>query len=58
MNSTTIAGKRITMEQVIVKHTFPNLGASKPTDFSLEGSQILLGPTSRAPKRSGCVRPS
>jgi hypothetical protein len=42
MNSTTLNGKRITMEQVVVKHTFANLGASKPTDFSIEGSQILL----------------
>ena len=41
MNSTTILGK-ITMQQVIVTHTFPNLGASKPTDFSIEGSQILI----------------
>jgi len=42
MNSTTIAGRRITMESVVVNHSVPNLGASKPTDFSLEGSQILL----------------
>lgn len=42
MNSTTLNGKRITREQVVVKHTFANLGASKPTDFSIEGSQILL----------------
>ncbi len=42
MNSTTIAGRRITLQQVVVKHTFANLGASKPTDFSIEGSQILI----------------
>jgi hypothetical protein len=42
MNSTAIRGRRITMEQVVVKHTFPNLGASKPTDFSVEGNQILI----------------
>jgi len=42
VNSTTIVGRRITMEQVMVFHSVPNLGASKPTDFSLEGSQILL----------------
>ena len=42
MNSTAIRGRRITMEQVVVKHTYPNLGASKPTDFSIEGSQILI----------------
>ncbi len=42
MNSTVLSGKRITMERVVVKHTYPNLGASKPTDFSIEGSQILI----------------
>jgi hypothetical protein len=42
MNSTSLIGNRITMEQVIVTHTYPNLGASKPTDFSMEGSQNLL----------------
>ncbi len=42
MNSTTLAGKRITMERIVVTHTYPNLGASKPTDFSIEGSQILI----------------
>jgi hypothetical protein len=42
MNSTVLSGDRITMEHVEVFHTYPNLGASKPTDFSLEGSQELL----------------
>jgi hypothetical protein len=42
MNSATLGGRRITMEDVRVKHTFPNVGASKPTDFSIEGSQNLL----------------
>jgi hypothetical protein len=42
MNSFTLAGDRITMERVTVNHTFPNLGASKPTDFSIEGSQNLI----------------
>lgn len=42
MNSTVLVGKRITVEKVTVKHTYPNLGASKPTDFSIEGSQILI----------------
>lgn len=42
MNSTVQAGNRITMEHVTVKHTYTNLGASKPTDFSLEGSQNLI----------------
>lgn len=42
MNTTTLAGNRITMQQVRVTHTYPNLGASKPTDFSIEGSQNLI----------------
>jgi hypothetical protein len=42
MNTTTLAGNRITMEKVVVTHTYPNLGASKPTDFSIEGSQELI----------------
>ncbi len=42
MNSTTLAGRRITVQQVVVSHTFPNLGGSKPSDFSIEGSQILV----------------
>lgn len=42
MNSTVLAGKRITMQNVVITHTFPNLGASKPTDFSIEGSQALI----------------
>ncbi|HET9571670.1 MAG TPA: alginate lyase family protein [Bacteroidales bacterium] len=42
MNTTTLGGNRITMQQVVVKHTYPNLGASKPSDFSFEGSQNLV----------------
>jgi len=42
MNSTVLAGNRITMEKVVVSHTYPNLGASKPSDFSLEGSENLI----------------
>src|SRR5581483_7327156 len=42
MNDTVLAGRRITMEGVVCTHTYPNLGASKPTDFSIEGSQILI----------------
>jgi len=42
MNTTVLAGNRITMEHVIITHTYTNLGASKPTDFSLEGSQNLI----------------
>jgi hypothetical protein len=42
MNTTTLAGNHITMQQVRVKHTYPNLGASKPTDFNIEGSGNLI----------------
>jgi len=42
MNTTVLAGDRITMQKVRIKHTYPNLGASKPADFSLEGSQNLI----------------
>ncbi len=42
MNATVLAGSRITMKHVVVKHTYTNLGASKPSDFSLEGSQNLI----------------
>ena len=42
MNTTTLAGKRITVQRVLVNKTHPNLGASKPADFSIEGSQILI----------------
>ncbi|QKJ29038.1 discoidin domain-containing protein [Mucilaginibacter mali] len=42
MNTTVLAGNRITMQRVRISHTFTNLGASKPADFSLEGSQNLI----------------
>jgi hypothetical protein len=42
MNTTTFSGKRITAQGVVITHTFPNLGASKPADFSIEGSQIFI----------------
>jgi hypothetical protein len=42
MNSTEVSGNRVTMQQVVVKHTYPNLGASKPGDFSIQGCQILI----------------
>jgi hypothetical protein len=42
MNTTVFAGNRNTMEKVVIKHTYPNLGASKPADFSFEGSQNLV----------------
>ena len=42
MNTAVLAGNRITMQQVTITHTYPNLGASKPGDFGFEGSQNLL----------------
>jgi hypothetical protein len=42
MNATVLAGRRITMENVVVTHTFANLGASKPSDFSIEDTEILI----------------
>lgn len=42
MNTATLEGNRITMQEVKVKHTYPNLGASKPADFSFQGSCNLL----------------
>ena len=42
INSTTISGNRVTMQQVVVTHTYPNLGASKPADFSIQGCQVLI----------------
>lgn len=42
MNTTVLAGNRITMQGIVIKHTYTNLGASKPADFSLEGSQNLI----------------
>jgi hypothetical protein len=42
MNTTTIAGNNNTLEKLVIKHTYPNLGASKPTDFNIEGSCNLI----------------
>ena len=42
MNSTAITGNRVTMQRVVVTHTYTNLGASKPADFSIQGCQILI----------------
>ncbi len=42
MNSTSLSGNRITVQNVEVYHTYPNLGASKPADFNIKGSQILI----------------
>jgi len=42
MNTIPITGRRITIRNTHVTHTYTNLGASKPADFSIEGSQILI----------------
>ncbi len=42
MNTLVLAARRITVQGVVITHTYPNLGPSKPTDFSIEGSQILI----------------
>jgi len=42
LNSTLLEGNRITMDQVVVKHTYPNCGTAKPSDFSITGSQVLI----------------
>ena len=42
MNTVAVTGRRVTIRNTHVTHTYPNLGASKPADFSIEGSQILI----------------
>jgi hypothetical protein len=42
MNSVSIGGKRITLEQVTVNRKVPHVGASKPAEFAPNGDQILL----------------
>ena len=42
MNTIPITGRRVTIRNTHVTHTYTNLGASKPADFSIEGSQILI----------------
>ncbi|AWI10266.1 discoidin domain-containing protein [Ereboglobus luteus] len=42
MNTVVVRGRRVTLRDVVVTHTYPNLGASKPADFSIEGTQILI----------------
>jgi len=42
MNTIVVTGRRVTVRNTHVTLTFPNLGASKPADFSLDGSQILV----------------
>lgn len=42
MNTIVFAGNHNTVQDVHVTHTYPNLGASKPADFSLDGSLNLI----------------
>ncbi len=42
MNSVSVSGRRITLREVTVNHTFPNVGSSKPAEFAPNASQILL----------------
>lgn len=42
MNTIVITGRRVTVRNTHVFKTHPNLGASKPADFSMDGAQILL----------------
>jgi hypothetical protein len=44
VNSVGVGGgaKRITIEQVSIKHSVPTKGAAKPADFSAGGSQLLF----------------
>jgi len=42
MNTIPVTGRRVTIRDTHVTHTYPNLGASKPADFSIENSQILI----------------
>lgn len=42
MNSVGINGSRITLEEVKITRTVPNVGASKPAEFAPNAGQILL----------------
>ena len=42
MNTIPITGRRVIIRKTRVTHSYANLGASKPADFSIEGSQILI----------------
>ncbi len=42
MNSVGAGGRRITLEEVKVTRTVPNVGASKPAEFAPNASQILM----------------
>ena len=42
MNSVSVGGRRVTLENVIVNRKALHLGASKPAEFAPNGDQILL----------------
>jgi hypothetical protein len=42
MNATNLIGNRLTLRRVRATHTYPNRGAAKPSDFGIQGSQILI----------------
>jgi hypothetical protein len=42
INSFSIGGNRITLENINLMHTVATIGAAKPADFSASGKQILL----------------
>ncbi len=42
MNSVGVGGNRITLEEIVVTRTVPNVGASKPAEFAPNAGQILL----------------
>lgn len=42
MNSVSLCGRRITLDNVTVNRKVPHVGASKPAEFAPNGDQILL----------------
>ena len=42
MNSVGVNGQRITLQRVAILRTVPHIGASKPAEFSPNGTQILM----------------
>jgi hypothetical protein len=42
VNSVSVTGKRITIDQVGIVHNIPTVGAAKPADFNGSGSQLLF----------------
>lgn len=42
VNSISITGRRITVENISIMHTLPTIGAAKPADLNGSGQQILF----------------